>query len=105
MPEVDLVFPRAFVEFVDPADEEQVFRCDLTWLTSGYTCIFGQGCKGIYADMAMLERKHEAVLSFTPGFPMADFAECGMAVFGYGADAKKVGLAVEQMREQVQNVE
>ena len=50
MPEVDLVFPRAFVEFVDPADEEQVFRCDLTWLTSGYTCIFGQGCRGIYAD-------------------------------------------------------
>ena len=50
MPEVDLVFPRAFVEFVDPADEEQVFRCDLTWLTSGYTCIFGQGCQGIYAD-------------------------------------------------------
>src|SRR3712207_2835398 len=25
-------------------------RCDLTWLTSRYTCIFGQGCKGIYAD-------------------------------------------------------
>jgi hypothetical protein len=50
VPEVDLVFPRAFVEFLDPADEEQVFRCDLTWLTSGYTCIFGQGCQGIYAD-------------------------------------------------------
>ena len=25
-------------------------RCDLTWLTSSYTCIFGQGCHGIYAD-------------------------------------------------------
>ncbi|MEO5663597.1 MAG: hypothetical protein ABIR39_09950, partial [Nocardioides sp.] len=50
MPEVDLVFPRAYVEFVDPADEEQVFRCDLTWLTSSFMCIFGQGCKGIYAD-------------------------------------------------------
>ena len=50
MPEVDLVFPRAFVEFVDPADETQVMRCDLTWLTSSYTCIFGQGCPGIYAD-------------------------------------------------------
>ena len=25
-------------------------RCDLTWLTSSYTCIFGQGCQGIYAD-------------------------------------------------------
>ncbi|MFD1947502.1 hypothetical protein [Nocardioides aestuarii] len=48
MPEVDLVFPRAFVEFADPADADQVFRCDLTWLTSAYTCIFGQGCPGIY---------------------------------------------------------
>ena len=50
MPEVDLVFPRAWVEFVDPAHEDQVFRCDLTWLTSSYVCIFGQGCRGIYAD-------------------------------------------------------
>jgi len=50
VPEVDLVFPRAFVEFVDPADPEQVYRCDLTWLTSSWTCIFGQGCPGIYAD-------------------------------------------------------
>ncbi|QZY29437.1 hypothetical protein [Nocardioides coralli] len=49
MPEVDLDFPRAFVEFVDPDDADQVFRCDLTWLTSGYTCIFGQGCPGIYS--------------------------------------------------------
>jgi hypothetical protein len=50
VPEVDLVFPRAFVEFVNPADESEVMRCDLTWLTSSYTCIFGQGCPGIYAD-------------------------------------------------------
>jgi hypothetical protein len=50
VPEVDLVFPRAFVEFVNPADESEVLRCDLTWLTSSYTCIFGQGCPGIYAD-------------------------------------------------------
>ena len=50
MPEVDLVFPRAWVEFADPADDAQVFRCDLTWLTSSWTCIFGQGCCGIYAD-------------------------------------------------------
>ena len=31
-------------------DDEQLFRCDLTWLTSSWTCIFGAGCKGIYAD-------------------------------------------------------
>jgi hypothetical protein len=50
MPEVDLVFPRAYVEFVNPADTSEVMRCDLTWLTSSFMCIFGQGCQGIYAD-------------------------------------------------------
>jgi hypothetical protein len=47
--EVDLAFPRAWVEFPDPAEPGQGFRCDLTWLTSRWTCIFGQGCRGIYA--------------------------------------------------------
>ena len=50
MPEVDLVFPRAWVEFRDPGDPRQVFRCDLTWLTSSWTCIFGRGCRGIDAS-------------------------------------------------------
>jgi hypothetical protein len=50
VPEVDLAFPRVWFEFVDPADPDQVFRCDLTWLTSRWTCIFGNGCRGIYAD-------------------------------------------------------
>ena len=50
MPEVELDFPRAWLEFVDPDDEAQVFRCDLTWLTSRWTCIFGGGCQGIYAS-------------------------------------------------------
>jgi hypothetical protein len=50
VPEVDLVFPRAYVEFVNPADDSEVMRCDLTWLTSRYMCIFGQGCQGIYKD-------------------------------------------------------
>ena len=44
------MIPRVYVEFADPADEAQVFKCDLTWLTSQYMCIFGQGCCGIYAD-------------------------------------------------------
>lgn len=50
MPEVDLIFPRAWVEFADPADASQVFKCDLTWLTSNWMCIFGQGCQGVYAE-------------------------------------------------------
>ncbi|MRJ76029.1 hypothetical protein GEV29_05730 [Aeromicrobium sp. SMF47] len=48
MPEVELGFPRTYVEFANPDDPTEVFRCDLTWLTSRWTCIFGQGCPGIY---------------------------------------------------------
>jgi hypothetical protein len=51
VPEVPLDFPRDWLEFTDPADSERVFRCDLTWLTSRWTCIFGHGCQGISAHM------------------------------------------------------
>ncbi len=50
MPEVSPDFPRAFVEFDDPSDESQRFKVDLTWLTSRWSCIYGAGCQGIYAD-------------------------------------------------------
>lgn len=54
MVEVALGGPRHWLEFPDPAQEpgppEIVFRVDLTWLTSRWTCIFGRGCQGIYAD-------------------------------------------------------
>ena len=51
MPEVVIDFPRDWVEFDNPADPfGERFRCDLTWLTSNWTCIYGNGCKGIYAD-------------------------------------------------------
>ena len=50
MSEVDLGFPRSWLEFTDPNEPSRVFRCDATWLTSKWTCIFGRGCRGIYAD-------------------------------------------------------
>ncbi|MBK6872158.1 MAG: hypothetical protein IPJ14_15305 [Kineosporiaceae bacterium] len=34
----------------EPAQTEQIYRCDLTFLTSAWTCIYGRGCHGIYAD-------------------------------------------------------
>lgn len=48
--ETPLDGPRAWLEFPDPADDGQVVRCDVTWLTSSWTCVFGGGCRGIYAD-------------------------------------------------------
>lgn len=49
MPEVPRDFPRAWVEFVDPADDSILIKADLTWLTSRWECIFGRGCGGIDA--------------------------------------------------------
>jgi hypothetical protein len=46
----DLDFPRQWVEFVDPEDDTNLYKCDLTWLTSRWTCIWSKGCKGIESD-------------------------------------------------------
>jgi hypothetical protein len=50
MPETPLDTPRTWAEFTDPANAEQRYRVDLTWLTSSWTCIYGAGCRGIDAD-------------------------------------------------------
>ncbi len=51
MPELQDDFPRAWVEFTDPADSDQLIRADLTWLTSDWHCIYGAGCGSIDADI------------------------------------------------------
>jgi microcystin degradation protein MlrC len=68
-------------------------------------CSFIEPCKTIYEELSLLEVKSGAVLSFTPGFPMADFAECGMAVLGYGFDEEEVASAVERLRGAVADSE
>src|SRR4051812_39453602 len=54
MSEMPLGGARHWLEFPDPQgdpqDPETIYRVDLTWLTSRWTCIFGVGCPGIYAD-------------------------------------------------------
>ncbi|MEV0395520.1 hypothetical protein [Polymorphospora rubra] len=47
--EVELDFPREWVEFFDPADPKHLVRADLTWLLSRWTCVFGKACHGIIA--------------------------------------------------------
>jgi hypothetical protein len=47
--ETPLDITRRWIEFTDPANADQLLRCDLTWLTSRWACIFGHGCPGIYA--------------------------------------------------------
>jgi microcystin degradation protein MlrC len=75
----------------------------LTGLPSQCTLI--EPAQGLYELLGRLEREHATSLSFTPGFPMADFPECGMAVFGYGVDAKRVQTAVDALARAVHDAE
>ena len=68
-------------------------------------CTFIEPAKSLYELLFRLEREHDATLSFTPGFPMADFPECGMAVFGYGPEARKVNAAVDALAHAVNDAE
>ena len=65
-------------------------------------CSFIEPCKSIYEDIG---REQDITLSFTPGFPMADFPECGMAVFGYGSDPLKAQNATNKLHSKVADAE
>ena len=75
----------------------------LTGLPSQSTFI--EPGRRLYELLERLERDHDTQLSFTPGFPMADFPECQMAVFGYGPDATRVQTAVDAMANAVHDAE
>ena len=46
MPEVHPAFSREWADIPDPEGRARIFRCDLTWLTSRWNCIYGNGCAG-----------------------------------------------------------
>jgi microcystin degradation protein MlrC len=68
-------------------------------------CSFLEPAKSLYELLLRLEHEHDAVLSFTPGFPMADIPDCGMAVFGYGPDEARVDTAVAALANAVGDAE
>ena len=47
-----LDFPREWITFTDPADDDHEIRADVTWLLSTWGCIFGRGCAGVVAGRA-----------------------------------------------------
>jgi len=44
-----LDFPREWLTFTDPGDAEHEIRADVTWLLSGWTCVYGSTCRGVVA--------------------------------------------------------
>ena len=64
-------------------------------------CTFIEPCQGLYARIADIERRHRASVDFAPGFPMADFPECGMSVVAYADDAASAQAALAAIGDAV----
>ena len=65
-----------------------------------WQCTNDQPTKGIYEKLAALESEAVPTLSFAPGFPAADFPDCGPSVFAYGktqADADAAADAITKI--------
>src|ERR1700704_1796353 len=71
-----------------------------------WQCTNDQPTKGIYEKLAALESDAVPTLSFAPGFPAADFRDCGPSVFAYGktqADADAAADSIAALIESHEN--
>lgn len=64
-------------------------------------CTLLEPAKGTYEALGALETGPVLSLSFAPGFPAADFAECGPVVWGYGSDEKALEQAVAALTAKI----
>jgi microcystin degradation protein MlrC len=65
-----------------------------------WQCTNDQPTKSIYERLAALQSERVPTLSFAPGFPAADFPDCGPSVFAYGrtqADADTAADAISNI--------
>jgi len=66
-----------------------------------WQCTMTEPGGAVYSDLERLESETGVLLSFTPGFPAADFPDCGGAIFGYGEDAGRTRAAVQALTEAI----
>ena len=62
-----------------------------------WQCTNDQPTKSIYEKLAALESDAVPTLSFAPGFPAADFADCGPSVFAYGRTQAAADAAADKI--------
>jgi microcystin degradation protein MlrC len=68
-------------------------------------CTMLEPTQSIYARLAKMEGGAIPTLSFTPGFPAADFPECGPVAFAYGQSAEAAAHAAEELRTSIEALE
>jgi microcystin degradation protein MlrC len=62
-----------------------------------WQCTNDQPAKGIYQKLAAMEGDAVPTLSFAPGFPAADFPDCGPSVFAYGRTQADADAAADEL--------
>src|SRR6201985_1091304 len=62
-----------------------------------WQCTNDYPTKGIYEKLAALECDAVPTLSFAPGFPAADFRDCGPSVFAYGRTQADADAAADKI--------
>jgi microcystin degradation protein MlrC len=60
-----------------------------------WQCTSDEPCKSIYKTLAALQSDAVPTLSFAPGFPAADFPDCGPSVFAYGKTQQDADTAAD----------
>lgn len=64
-------------------------------------CTMLEPARGLYAALGELEAAGVVSLSFAPGFPAADFPECGPVIWGYGDDEAAAEAAVQALYDRM----
>jgi microcystin degradation protein MlrC len=62
-----------------------------------WQCTGDEPCKSIYRKLTLLESDRLPTLSFAPGFPAADFPDCGPSVFAYGRTQADADAAADEL--------
>jgi microcystin degradation protein MlrC len=70
-----------------------------------WQCTNDQPTKGIYEKLAALQSDAVPTLSFAPGFPAADFPDCGPSVFAYGRTQADADAAADKITALVESHE
>src|SRR6195256_3029495 len=70
-----------------------------------WQCTNDEPCKSIYAKLAALESDAVPTLSFAPGFPAADFPDCGASVFAYGRTQADANAAADSIAALIESHE
>ncbi|MFM0731123.1 M81 family metallopeptidase [Paraburkholderia sediminicola] len=60
-------------------------------------CTLLEPARSMYEALGALEKDQVVSLSFAPGFPAADFPECGPVIWGYGDNAAAARTAVDAL--------